>query len=250
MKKNIENIAKYMSMTIRLATRSCPTLKIESGTSGARATRASTNTNAPSSRPATASGASTPVDPQPSASVRTIPYVRLTSPAVTSNAPVTSKLRGPSAGASAGSTRRLPAITSAPSGTLIAKIAGHPSVWVSTPPSRAPDEAPSPPTAPHRPSPRLRSRPSGSEEVMIDNVAGETIAPPKPCSARRSAAKALALDLPAVAGLGAQLRGALEPSEASTRRAAAQSHPVRARAADVEPHAAAHQAPTVAAGYR
>ena len=71
-------------------------------------------------------------------------------------------------------------ITIAPSGTLIAKIAGQPSAWVRTPPSSAPEEAPSPPTAPHRPRPRLRSGPSGSDEVMIESVAGETIAPPKP----------------------------------------------------------------------
>ena len=85
---------------------------------------------------------------------------------------------------SAGSARKPTAITTAPSGTLIAKIAGQPSVWVSTPPSSAPEEAPSPPTAAHRPRPRLRSGPSGSAEVMIERVAGATIAPPKPCRAR------------------------------------------------------------------
>ncbi len=66
----------------------------------------------------------------------------------------------------------------------MAKIACQPSVCVSTPPSSAPDEAPSPPIAAHRPRPRLRSGPSGSAEVMIESVAGATIAPPNPCSAR------------------------------------------------------------------
>ena len=66
----------------------------------------------------------------------------------------------------------------------MAKIAGQPSVCVRMPPSSAPDEAPRPPIAPHAPRPRLRSGPSGSEEVMIDSVAGETTAPPNPCSAR------------------------------------------------------------------
>ena len=104
--------------------------------------------------------------------MRTIPYVSPTRPPVTSSAPVTSKCRGPTRRMSAGSARRPTAITTAPSGTLIAKIAGQPSVWVSTPPSSAPDEAPSPPTAAHRPRPRLRSGPSGSAEVMIESVAG------------------------------------------------------------------------------
>ena len=41
-KKNIENSAAYMSTTTRLAARSADSLKIDSGTSGAGATRAST----------------------------------------------------------------------------------------------------------------------------------------------------------------------------------------------------------------
>jgi hypothetical protein len=44
--------------------------------------------------------------------------------------------------------------------------------------------APRPPIAPRAARPRLRSEPSGSAEVMIASVAGETTAPPKPCSAR------------------------------------------------------------------
>ena len=71
-----------------------------------------------------------------------------------------------------------------PIGTLMAKIASQPSVCVSSPPTSAPDEAPSAPVAPQTPSARLRSRPSANEEVMIESVAGESTAPPKPCSAR------------------------------------------------------------------
>ena len=46
--------------------------KIDSGTSGALAMRASTNMNAPTSITPTSSGASTPAEPQPRALVRTM----------------------------------------------------------------------------------------------------------------------------------------------------------------------------------
>ncbi len=183
-KNHAGNCAAYSSTTTMLAARSCPTRKIDSGTSGACATRASTYTNELSSTTAVAIGTSTPVEPQPSVSVRTIPKVRATSPAVTSTAPATSKWRGPSSLLPAGITRSATAITIAPSATLMAKIAGQPNPCVSNPPSSAPDDAPSPPTAPHAPRPRLRSGPSGSDAVMIDSVAGETTAPANPCSAR------------------------------------------------------------------
>ena len=103
---------------------------------------------------------------------------------MTSTAPVASKFRGPVWRAPAGMTRRPSAITTAPSGTLTAKIAGQPNAWVRKPPRSAPEDAPRPPIAPHAATPRLRSVPSANDEVMIDSVAGETIAPAKPCSAR------------------------------------------------------------------
>ena len=74
--------------------------------------------------------------------------------------------------------------TIAPSGMLTAKIACQPNVWVSTPPSSAPEDAPSAPIAPHSARPRLRSRPSGRVLVMIERVAGEVIAPAMPCTPR------------------------------------------------------------------
>src|SRR5262249_25406736 len=142
--------------------------------------RASTYTNAASRTAATASGTSTPVDPQPSVSVRTIPKVKLTSPPVISTAPVTSKCRGPSDLTPAGMTLTAAAITTAPRITLTAKIAGQPNPCVKMPPSSAPEDAPRPPTAPQAARPRLRSGPSGSDAVMIDSVAGDTTAPAKP----------------------------------------------------------------------
>ena len=41
-----------------------------------------------------------------------------------------------------------------------------------------------PAIAPHTPSARLRSAPSAKEVVMIARLAGESTAPPRPCSAR------------------------------------------------------------------
>ena len=154
--------------------------KIDSGTSGWLANRASTSRNAAISTAPPISGTSTPGAPHPSVSVRTIPNVRLTRLAVTSTAPVRSKWRVPSAGADAGIRREPSATTMIPSGTFTAKIACHPNACVRTPPNSAPDEAPRPPTAPQAARPRLRSRPSANEEVMIDRVAGDSTAPLTP----------------------------------------------------------------------
>lgn len=63
---------------------------------------------------------------------------------------------------------------------LTAKIADYPNHWVSTPPSRTPEDPPRAPTAPHNPSARSRSRPAGRALVMIDSVAGEVTAPAMP----------------------------------------------------------------------
>jgi hypothetical protein len=101
-----------------------------------------------------------------------------------STAPATSKWRVSSAGAIAGITRSPSTTTSKPSGTLTAKMAGQPKAWVRKPPSSAPEDAPSPPTAPHAARPRLRSGPSRSDEVMIERVAGDSTAPLKPCRPR------------------------------------------------------------------
>ncbi len=102
-----------------------------------------------------------------------------------------------------GIARNPSATTISPSGTLMAKIACHPIHWVSAPPSSAPEEAPSAPSAPHRARPRLRSGPSGSVLVMIASVAGEVTAPAIPCTVRapisspREAASAQASELSA-----------------------------------------------------
>ena len=183
-KNQAGNCDAYSSSTTAFAARRWPIRKIDSGTSGSRANRASTSRNAASRTTPPISGTSTPGAPQPSVSVRTIPNVRLTRLAVTSTAPVRSKWRVPSARADAG-IRRVPRRTTmSPSGTLTAKIACHPNAWVRMPPSSAPEDAPRPPTAPHAASPRLRSRPSANEEVMIDSVAGDSTAPLMPCTLR------------------------------------------------------------------
>ena len=210
-KKNIENSAAYISTTTRFAARSCASRKIDSGTSGASATRARrTRTRRAAATaggerhehagraPAERVGAHDPVGQadQPGGHQQRAGDVEVARTARRA------RRRG---------SRAAPrTITSAPSGTLMAKIAGQPSAWVSTPPSSAPEEAPRPPIAPHAPRPRLRSGPSGSEEVMIDSVAGETTAPPKPCSARAAMQQA--------AGVGerAQQRG--EHEQAPCRR--------------------------------
>ncbi len=52
------------------------------------------------------------------------------------------------------------------------------------PPKRTPAAAPLPPIAPQIPSALFRSAPSSNVVVMIESVAGETIAAPSPCTAR------------------------------------------------------------------
>ncbi len=155
-----------------------------SGISGSRATLPSTYTNAASSATPSAIGASTPAEPQPSVSVRTIAYTSAVSAPVTSSAPEASKCRFAVDARPAGIMPRPYTITPRPIGTFTRKIAGQPNACVSTPPSSTPSEPPTPPIAPHTPSARLRSRPSVNEVAMIARLAGEITAPPMPCSAR------------------------------------------------------------------
>ena len=54
------------------------------------------------------------------------------------------------------------------------------------PPSRSPNAPPPAAIALHTPSAFVRSAPSAKVVVMIDSAAGETSAPPSPCSAREA----------------------------------------------------------------
>lgn len=64
------------------------------------------------------------------------------------------------------------------------RIQRQESVSVRMPPSSAPAAPPAPPIAAHSPSARLRSGPSVNAMVRIESIAGATIAPPSPCTAR------------------------------------------------------------------
>ena len=78
-----------------------------------------------------------------------------------------------------------------PTGTLTKKIHSQPRYSVSTPPSSTPAAAPLPATAPQIPKALFRSAPPCRKAVlMIASVAGETIAPPSPCSARKAISQA------------------------------------------------------------
>jgi hypothetical protein len=55
---------------------------------------------------------------------------------------------------------------------------------VRIPPSSTPAAPPAPAIAPQIPSARLRSAPSANVVVMIDSAAGDTIAAPRPWTAR------------------------------------------------------------------
>ena len=83
-----------------------------------------------------------------------------------------------------GTNRVASSTVSAPTGTLTMKIHGHETRSVSTPPSSSPAAAPPAAIALHTPSARVRSALSVKVVVMIDIAAGETSAPPSPCSAR------------------------------------------------------------------
>ena len=71
-----------------------------------------------------------------------------------------------------------------PIGTLTNSTQRQFSPLVRIPPSSTPAAPPAPATAPQMPSARLRSAPSANVVVMIDSAAGETIAAPRPWTAR------------------------------------------------------------------
>jgi hypothetical protein len=83
-----------------------------------------------------------------------------------------------------GTTRRAPTIARTAIGTFTRKTARQSSHSVSTPPARMPAALPDAVTALNEPSALARSPTLSKVTMMIDNTAGETRAPPSPCTAR------------------------------------------------------------------
>ncbi len=115
---------------------------------------------------------------------------------MTDDAPITSKFRPTSGARLSRTTRGESASTSAPTGTLTKKIHSQPRYLTRMPPKRTPAAAPLPPIAPQMPSALFRSGPSSNVVVMIESVAGDTIAAPKPCTARAAMSTPVVLARP------------------------------------------------------
>ena len=155
-----------------------------SGTSGA-GERASTRTKAKRSATPPASSAMTSSDDQPSGSARITPSTMASRPAVPSRAPARSNVRRPagrtrdSAMNSGTTAARTTAI-----GTLTRNTQRQLSESTSKPPAITPSVPPRPARPPQMPIAMLRSRPCANVTVRMANAAGESIAPPRPCTAR------------------------------------------------------------------
>src|SRR5260370_10249592 len=105
------------------------------------------------------------------------------------SAPARSRRRT-SAARLSGIRRGLKSRATAPIGTLIRKIQGQPTNWVSSPPSRMPKSPPAAPIAPQMPKARLNSAESVKMVTNSDCSAGSTIAAPTPWSPRASSSAA------------------------------------------------------------
>jgi hypothetical protein len=103
---------------------------------------------------------------------------------VTLSAPGRSKLRPRSTARSAGISANDASAATVASGTLTKNTASQPQAAVSTPPSSTPMISPAAPAPPQIATARLRSRPSANSVLTSDSVAGNTSAPPSPCTAR------------------------------------------------------------------
>ena len=180
--RNIENSAVPRMNPATFAAVSVCSRKIENGTSGSL-TRSSQPTNPRSSAAAATKTPTVSNELQPQFWPCVTPSTARESPPVTRNAPRASK---PWPCRSTLSASRTGARTSPrmPTGTLTKKIHSHERRSVRMPPKRTPAAAPKPPTAPHAPSARLRSRPSRNVVTRMDSAAGVIMAAPRPCSAR------------------------------------------------------------------
>src|SRR3954451_10156947 len=153
------------------------------GTSGSRLRRSiitkAASSEAPTSPPPTIAD-----DPQPSVGPWTSAKTTSVTPPVTLRAPGKSKLRVPAWGCAGGISANASARASAANGTLTKNTARHPRPCVRTPPSRTPTTSPAAPAPPHAASARLRARPSANVVLSSESVAGNTSAPPSPCTLR------------------------------------------------------------------
>ena len=75
-------------------------------------------------------------------------------------------------------------ITLTPIGTLMNITHSQPTALVRNPPRIIPTAKPTVLMVPNQPIARFRAGPSGNVVVRSDRAAGDTIAPPTPCSAR------------------------------------------------------------------
>src|SRR6202035_1357366 len=99
-------------------------------------------------------------------------------------APGKSNVRAPSSERLSPSARGASAAAAIPIGTLTNSTQRQFRPLVRIPPNSTPAAPPAPTIAPQTPSARLRSAPSAKVVVRIDSAAGETIAAPRPWTAR------------------------------------------------------------------
>src|SRR3954465_13642673 len=182
-KKNIENsdiaISRPTMFTLVIVRlRKMP----GSGTSGALLLRSMTKNEAIMTS-AVPIRISVSPEPQPTLLALTIEYTSSDRPPVIANAPAKSKLRSPSLRLS-GSRRVASSAAAMPIGTLTKRTHSQPAHWVSMPPNSTPAAPPEPETAPQTPIALLRSEPSRKRTVTNESAAGETIAAPRPWTAR------------------------------------------------------------------
>ena len=106
------------------------------------------------------------------------------SAAVTVIAPPTSRRCSEATPRAVGSSRSEAMYTHTPIGTLTRKIQCQSSTSVSTPPSSTPMLPPPAATKPKTPIAFARSAGSVNRLIISDSETAETIAPPRPCTAR------------------------------------------------------------------
>lgn len=145
--------------------------------------RPSTQMNSPMRTAPTISELRTNGEPHGWESVETMPYTSATKPPVTVRAPAQSRLGRSSSASDSAITSRATTRTSTPIGSLMNRIHRQDSRSVSTPPATTPVAAPAPATALHTPRARVRALGSVKVVVRIVSVAGDSTAPPNPCSA-------------------------------------------------------------------
>ena len=103
---------------------------------------------------------------------------------MTVTAPATSYVWGRFSAREFGTKRSESRAAAMPIGRLMKKTHRHENASVRKPPSTSPTAPPPAAIALHTPSACVRSFPSANVVVTIESAAGDTSAPPNPCSAR------------------------------------------------------------------